>query len=81
MMEAVMPFQILRVEYDCAGNVAARQITKPVFEFDEDAFALAEFDACRAGDELEFDPRRNCWCTTTPTGDRLEFCVEEIETQ
>ncbi|WMT79618.1 hypothetical protein [Bradyrhizobium sp. Ash2021] len=75
-----MPFQILRIEYDCAGNVAARQTTKPVFEFDEDALALAEFDACRAGDELEFDPQKNCWRTTTPTGGRLEFCVEEIKT-
>ena len=46
-----MPFGVLRTEYDRAGNVAARRMTQPVFEFDEDALALAEFVAWRA------DPR------------------------
>lgn len=42
-----MPFQITRIEIDARNSVIARQPTQPLFELEQDALALAEFDAAR----------------------------------
>jgi len=74
-----MPFQITRVETDAKNSVIARRPTEPLFELEQDALALAEFDASRAGDDCGFEPATNSFWARLPDGLEVRFVVEEIE--
>ena len=74
-----MPFQITRVEIDRRNSVIARQPTQPLFELEQDALALAEFDATRAGDDCGFEPATNSFWAKLANGLEVRFVVEEIE--
>ena len=74
-----MPFQITRIETDSRNFVVARQPTQPLFELEQDALALAEFDAARAGDDSGFEPATNSYWAKLPDGIEVRFVVEEID--
>ena len=73
-----MPFQILKVELDDTGHVTAQRPTQPLFELEDDAYALAEFDASRLGEDYGYDSKRGCWWSTGSSGRRTEFVVKEL---
>ena len=74
-----MPFQITRIEIDARNSVIAREPTQPLFELEQDALALAEFDAARAGEDSGFEPATNSFWAKLPDGLEVRFVVEEIE--
>src|SRR5437667_4626414 len=74
----VMPFQITRIEIDTRNSVIARQPTQPLFELEQDALALAEFDAARIGEDSGFDAEAHGFCTRLPNGLEVRFIVEEV---
>jgi hypothetical protein len=74
-----MPFQITRIEIDARNSVIARQPTQPLFELEQDALAMAEFDAARAGEESGFEPATNSFWARLADGLEVRFVVEEIE--
>ena len=74
-----MPFQITRIELDPKNSVVARRATEPLFELEQDALALAEFDASRAGDDTGFDAASNCFWARLANGLEVRFAVEEVE--
>ncbi len=74
-----MPFQITRLEIDARNSVIARQPTQPLFELEQDALALAEFDAARAGEDSGFEPTTNSFWAKLADGLEVRFVVEEIE--
>jgi hypothetical protein len=51
-------FQIVRLELDDNGEVAARRPLQPLFELREDAMAMAEFDASRLWGDYGCDEAR-----------------------
>jgi hypothetical protein len=74
-----MPFQITRIEIDTRNSVIARQPTQPLFELEQDALALAEFDASRIGEDSGFEPATNSFWAKLSDGLEVRFVVEEIE--
>lgn len=75
-----MIFQLVKLVMDEAGLVIGRKETQPLFQLREDAMALAEFDAARAGDEYGYDADRDCWWARE--GERLVlFVVEPVAEQ
>ena len=76
-----MPFQITRIEVDTRNSVIARQPTEPLFELEQDALALAEFDAARLGEECGFDTELNGYRTQLSDGLEVRFIVEEVDLQ
>ncbi len=74
-----MPFQITRIETDARNSVIVRQATQPLFELEQDALALAEFDAARAGEDSGFEPATNSFWAKLPDGLEVRFVVEKIE--
>jgi hypothetical protein len=74
-----MPFQITRIEVDNRNSVVARRTTEPLFELEQDALALAEFDALRAGEDSGFDAERNCFWARLADDLELRFVVEEVD--
>jgi len=74
-----MPFQITRIEVDAKNSVIARRPTQPLFELEQDALVLAEFDAARAGEETGFEPATNSYWARLADGLEVRFVVEEID--
>ena len=71
-------FQIVRLELDDNGEVAARRPLQPLFELREDAMALAEFDASRLWGDYGCDEAGDCWWATDPRGRKYGFIVESV---
>ena len=81
MEAAAMPFQITRIEIDTRNSVIARQPTQPLFELEQDALALAEFDATRLGEDSGFDAATNGFWARLSDGLEVRFIVEEVDLQ
>ena len=71
-------FQIVRLELDDNGEVAARRPLQPLFELREDAMAMAEFDASRLWGEYGCDEARDCWWATDARGRKYAFVIESV---
>jgi len=71
-------FQIVRLELDDNGEVAARRPLQPLFELREDAMAIAEFDASRLWGDYGCDEARDCWWATDARGRKYGFVVESV---
>jgi hypothetical protein len=71
-------FQIVRLELDDNGEVAARRPLQPLFELREDAMAMAEFDASRLWGDYGCDEARDCWWATDAHGRKYGFVVESV---
>ena len=74
-----MPFQITRIEIDPLNSVTARRPTEPLFELEQDALALAEFDAARVGEDCGYEAATNCFWARLPNGLEIRFVVEEVD--
>lgn len=70
-----MLYQIVRIERDSLDQVVAARPTQPLFELEQDALALAEFDALRTGEDCGFDESLNGWWAIDPAGRRMQFVV------
>ena len=51
-----MLFQLVRLEISEDGNVIAREETQPLFELQQDAMAMAEFEAARCYEDYRYSP-------------------------
>jgi hypothetical protein len=54
-------FQIVRMEFNHAGQLVARRPLQPLYELWEDAMALAEFDASRCAGDYGYDEQYEGW--------------------
>jgi hypothetical protein len=70
-------FQIVRVDLDRDGHVIARWPLQPLYDLQDDAVALAEFDASRCAGAYGYDEKRDCWWARD-AGRHYRFVVEEV---
>jgi hypothetical protein len=73
-----VPYQIVRIERDAMDGIVAARQTQPLFELEQDALALAEFDALRTGEDCGFDEALNGWWAIDPAGRRMQFVVQPL---
>jgi hypothetical protein len=74
-----MPYQIIRIEIDSLDRIIAVTRKQPLFELEQDALALAEFDASRTGDDYGYDEEQNCWWAIDGSGRRVRFEIERLD--
>jgi hypothetical protein len=73
-----MMFQIVRLEISQSGSVVARQEAQPLFELQQDAMAMAEFEAARYYEQHEYDRENDCWTACDRQNRKIRFVVEPL---
>jgi hypothetical protein len=73
-----MLFQLVRLEISEDGNVIAREETQPLFELQQDAMAMAEFEAARYYEDYEFDDDNDCWTVRDCRNRKFRLVVEPV---
>jgi hypothetical protein len=54
----------------------AREETQPLFELQQDAMAMAEFEAARNYDDYAYDEANDCWTASDCRNRKFRFVAE-----
>jgi hypothetical protein len=71
-------FQIVCSELGPDGKVVAQWAAQPLYELEEDALAIAEFDALRLSEDGRLDASHNGLHATDPGGRTFRIEVNEL---
>jgi len=71
-------FQIVCSELDPEGKVVAQWAVQPPYELEEDALAIAEFDALRLSEDGHLDASGDGLHATDPRGRTFRIEVNEL---
>jgi len=71
-------FQIVCSELDPEGKVVTRWAVQPIYELEEDALAIAEFDALRLSKDGQLDASSDGLHATDPRGRTFRIEVNEL---
>ena len=71
-------FQIVLSELDQDGNLVARWGAQPLYDLEEDALAIAEFDALRLSEDGRLDTSGDCIHATDGRGRTFRIEVNEL---
>jgi hypothetical protein len=74
----VAMFQIVCSELDPEGKVVAQWAAQPLYELEEDALAIAEFDALRLSEDGRLDASHDGLHATDPRGRMFRIEVNKL---